>query len=49
VPLSTAKSEDEVLSLCHYENLQLLKPEDNIEKSDSLEWSLDDSEVEDDE
>ena len=34
VPLSKAKTEDEVIRLCHYSNLQMLTPEDNIAKSD---------------
>ena len=33
IPLSEAKSESEVEKLCHYTNLQLLKPEDNLAKS----------------
>ncbi len=37
IPLSTAKTEKEVQHLCHYTNLQLLKPEDNLSKSDKLE------------
>ena len=40
IPLSTAKTEEEVIKLCHYTNLQLLKPEDNLEKSDKLNWKL---------
>jgi len=39
VPLSTAKNEEDVIRLCHYTNLQLLKAEDNLEKSDSLNWN----------
>lgn len=38
IPLSTAKTEEDVIRLCHYTNLQLLKPEDNLEKSDKLDW-----------
>lgn len=38
VPLATAKTEDEVRALCHYDNLQMLKPSDNIAKSDKLDW-----------
>ena len=40
VPLSTAKTEEEVIRLCHYTNLQLLKPEDNLEKSDRQDWNI---------
>lgn len=36
IPLATAKTEEEVLKLCHYTNLQLLKPEDNLAKSSKL-------------
>ena len=32
IPLATAKTEDDVLKLCHYTNLQLLTPEDNLAK-----------------
>lgn len=37
IPLSTAKNEEEVRKLCHYTNLQLLKPEDNLSKSNKIE------------
>lgn len=40
IPLSTAKTEEDVIRLCHYTNLQLLKPEDNLEKSDNLNWKI---------
>lgn len=40
VPLSTAKSEDEVIKLCHYTNLQLLKAKDNLSKGNKLNWNL---------
>ena len=40
VPLSTAKNEEDVIRLCHYTNLQLLKPEDNLEKSDRVDWKI---------
>ena len=39
-PLSTANTEEDVIQLCHYTNLQLLKGEDNLEKSDRLDWTL---------
>lgn len=31
-PLATAKTEEDVIELCHYKNLQLLKAEDNLRK-----------------
>lgn len=37
IPLSTAKTEQDVIELCHYTNLQLLKPEDNLLKSNKIE------------
>lgn len=37
IPLSEAKTEDEVMKLCHYTNLQLLKPSDNLSKSNKIE------------
>lgn len=40
IPLSKAKTEEEVIKLCHYTNLQLLKAKDNIEKSDNENWKL---------
>ena len=40
IPLATAKTKEEVIKLCHYTNLQLLKAKDNIEKSDKLNWEL---------
>lgn len=36
VPLSSAKTEDELIALCHYTNLQPLWAEDNIRKGASL-------------
>ncbi len=39
-PLATAKNEQDIINLCHYTNLQMLKPEDNLAKSDSLEWQF---------
>lgn len=32
IPLATANTEEEVIKLCHYKNLQLLKAKDNLEK-----------------
>lgn len=40
IPLATAKTEEEVIKLCHYTNLQLLKAKDNLDKKDDLDWSL---------
>lgn len=39
-PIARARTEQEVLELCHYTNLQMLKPEDNLAKSDKLEWQV---------
>ena len=36
IPLSTANTEEEVKHLCHYTNLQLLKPADNLAKSNKI-------------
>ena len=35
VPLATAKTEEDILRLCHYSNLQMLTPHDNLTKSDN--------------
>ena len=32
IPLATAKTEEDVIKLCHYTNLQLLKAKDNLKK-----------------
>ena len=40
MPLATAKTEDDIIKLCHYKNLQLLKGHDNLVKSDKLNWDL---------
>lgn len=37
IPLSSAKTEEEVVKLCHYSNLQPLWAEDNFSKSDNIE------------
>lgn len=39
-PLKLAKTEQDVIDLCNYTNLQLLKSKDNLEKSDNLNWNL---------
>ena len=36
IPLSSAETEEDMYKLCHYTNLQYLKPEDNLAKSDSI-------------
>ena len=36
IPVSSAKTEDEVYSLCHYTNLQPLWAEDNLKKGDKI-------------
>ena len=36
IPISSGKTEDEVLKLCHYTNLQPLWKEDNLKKSDKI-------------
>lgn len=40
VPLSIANNEKEVIKLCHYSNLQLLKAKDNMKKHDTLNFNL---------
>ena len=35
-PLSLANTEGEIIKLCHYSNLQLLTPEDNLKKSNNI-------------
>lgn len=37
IPLAQANTEEEVIRLCHYTNLQLLKPEDNLSKSSKIQ------------
>ena len=36
IPLATANTEEDVIRLCHYTNLQLLTASDNIKKGDKL-------------
>jgi ribosomal protein S15P/S13E len=38
IPLSTAKTEEEVYKLCHYSNLQPLWAKDNLAKSNKLDY-----------
>lgn len=38
IPLATAKTEDDVMRLCHYTNLRMLTPEENLDKHDKLDW-----------
>lgn len=45
IPLSTAQTEEEIIKLNHYTNLQLLKAEDNLHKSNKLDWKLGDNNV----
>jgi hypothetical protein len=40
IPLSTAKSKEEIIKLCHYTNLQLLKAKDNLRKSNRLDFDI---------
>jgi len=40
VPLSSAKNEDDIFKLCHYSNLQPLWSEDNLRKSNKLNYFI---------
>lgn len=37
IPLATAKTKEDVIKLCHYTNLQLLKAKDNLKKWKKIE------------
>ena len=40
IPLASAKSEEEIVKLCHYTNLQPLWADENIRKSDKMPWEI---------
>ena len=40
IPLFIANTEEEVIKLCNYSNLQLLKAKDNLQKNKNLDWVL---------
>lgn len=40
IPLSTAKTEEDIIRLNYYKNLQLLKATDNLHKSSKMNFSL---------
>lgn len=44
IPLATATTEQEIVQLCYFTNLQLLKAKDNLEKHDKLDFTLSDKE-----
>ena len=41
IPLAIAETEEDIYELCYYENLQLLKAKDNLEKHDKLDYKID--------
>ena len=41
IPLATAQTEEDVIKLCHYTNLQPLWAKDNLTKKDRLDWKSD--------
>lgn len=40
IPLATANTEEEVMKLCNYKNLQLLKAKDNLKKGSKINFNL---------
>ena len=42
IPLITANTEEEILNLCYYKNLQLLKAKDNLIKSSKVNYNWED-------
>lgn len=40
IPLATANTEEDIVKLCNYSNLQLLKAKDNLSKGNRLDWRL---------
>lgn len=40
IPLSNATTYEEIIQLCHYTNLQLLTPEDNLKKGNKVETHI---------
>jgi len=40
IPLATAHTEEEVMKLCNYKNLQLLKARDNLQKSNKINFVI---------
>ena len=40
IPLATAKTEEEVMRLCHYTNLRLITAQDNIKKGAKLDYAI---------
>lgn len=42
IPLSTAITKEDIISLCHYTNLQLLNAKDNMTKGSKKDWKIGD-------
>ena len=40
IPLATAKTEEDIIKLCHYTNLQLLKAKDNLQKGKKINYKI---------